>query len=73
MGKGYVCHCSMEDIRNRRKIFQEEERDNCTFDETILSPYRNRKAEENPKEFDLMYVGFYNEGDAVFRFKMDLE
>lgn len=71
-GKGYVCHCSVDDIRNRRKIFQEE-RDNGNFDPTILSPYRNRTVEENLREFQKMLDGKYSDGEAVFRFKMDLE
>jgi len=70
--KGYICHCSMEDIRNRRKMFQEE-RDAGRFDPSILSPYRNRTTEENLQEFKKMLNSGYSEGQAVFRFKMDLE
>lgn len=71
-GKGYVCHCSLDEIRNRRKLYQEE-RNAGRFDPTILSPYRNRSAEENLEEFEKMMNGEFAEGEAVFRFKMDLE
>ncbi|KAM0681777.1 Glutaminyl-tRNA synthetase [Glugoides intestinalis] len=71
-GRGYVCHCTLEDIRNRRKMFQEE-RDKGAVDPTILSPYRNRTVEENLKEFQKMLDREYQEGEAVFRFRMDLE
>lgn len=71
-GRGYVCHCTLEDIRNRRKMFQEE-RDKGLMDPTILSPYRNRTVEENMKEFQKMLDREYQEGEAVFRFRMDLE
>lgn len=71
-GKGYVCHCSLDDIRNRRKTFQLE-RDNGNFDPTILSPYRNTSIEENLIEFQKMLDREYLPGDVCFRFKMDLE
>lgn len=70
--KAYVCFCSLDDIRNRRKIFQAE-RDNGNFDPTILSPYRNRSVEENLVDFQKMLDGVYSEGEAVLRFRMDLE
>lgn len=71
-GKGYVCHCSAEDIKIRRKLFQEE-RDNGNTDPTIISPYRNRSIDDNLIEFNKMMKGSYAEGEAVFRFKMDLD
>lgn len=71
-GKGYVCHCSLDDIRNRRRLFQEN-RDKGHADPSILSPYRNRNIEENIREFQKMLDGGYADGEAVFRFKMDLE
>lgn len=71
-GKGYVCHCSLDDIRNRRRQFQND-RDNGHTDPSILSPYRNRSIEENTREFQKMLDGEYADGEAVFRFKMDLE
>ena len=70
--KGYVCFCSLDDIRNRRKIFQAE-RDKGNYDPTILSPYRNRTVDENLADLQKMLDGVYSEGEAVFRFKMDLE
>jgi glutaminyl-tRNA synthetase len=71
-GKGYVCFCSLDDMRNRRKQFQAE-RDGGNFDPTILSPYRNTSIEDNLVEFQKMIDGGYAEGEATFRFKMDLE
>lgn len=71
-GKGYVCHCTLEDIRNRRKMFQDE-REKGNVDPTILSPYRNRSVEENLVEFQKMLDRKYGEGEAIFRFKMDLD
>lgn len=70
--KGYVCHCKNEDIGNRRKQFQTE-RDAGAVDPTILSPYRNRSVEENLIEFQKMLEGKYRDGEAVFRFRMELE
>jgi len=69
--KAYVCHCSREDIKNRRSIFQNE-REGGNFDPTILSPYRERSIEENLECFDRMMSGGYKDGEAVLRFKMDL-
>lgn len=71
-GKGYVCHCTLEDIRGRRRLFQDE-RDAGNLDPTILSPYRNRSVEENLSEFQKMLDGKYKEGEAVFRFRMELD
>ncbi|KAI5148253.1 glutaminyl-tRNA synthetase [Enteropsectra breve] len=71
-GKAYVCHCTVEDMRNRRQVFQRE-RDGGNFDPTILSPYRNRSVEENIEEFNKMMDGKYEDGEATLRFKMDLE
>lgn len=70
-GNAYCCHCTLDDIRNRRQVFQKE-RDGGNFDPTILSPYRNRSMEENLKVFDKMLAGVYKDGEAVMRFKMDL-
>ncbi|KAI5173328.1 glutaminyl-tRNA synthetase [Pancytospora epiphaga] len=70
--KAYVCHCSLEDIRNRRQIYQRE-RDEGRSDPTILSPYRNRPIAESLEEFNKMLAGGYKEGEAILRFKMDLE
>ncbi len=70
--KAYCCHCSLDDIRNRRQIYQRE-RDLGNGDSTVLSPYRNRKVEENLIVFSDMLAGKYKEGEVVVRFKMDLE
>ncbi|KAI4291499.1 glutaminyl-tRNA synthetase [Pancytospora philotis] len=71
-GKAYVCHCSLDDIRKRRQQFQAE-RDAGHFDPTLLSPYRNRAVDENLEMFDKMQRGEFADGEAVLRFRMDLE
>lgn len=71
-GKAYVCHCSLDDIRSRRQTFQRE-RDAGNYDPTILSPYRNRSVEENLENFEKMLTGGFRDGEAVLRFKMDLD
>lgn len=58
MGKAYVCHLSAEE--------QKELREKC-----IPSPYRNRSAAENLREFERMLRGYYGEGEAVLRAKID--
>lgn len=70
-GKAYICHCTLDDVRQRRKLFQSE-RDAGQLDPLLLSPYRNRDIEENLAEFQKMMDGKYIEGEAVLRFKMDL-
>lgn len=71
-GRAYCCHCSLDDIRNRRLSFQKE-RDAGNIDPTILSPYRNRSSEKNLDIFNRMLAGAYRDGEAVLRFKMDLD
>lgn len=71
-GKAYVCHCTLEDIRTRRQLFQKE-RDEGNFDPTLLSPYRNRSIDENLAEFEKMMAGKVRDGEAVLRFRMDLD
>ncbi|KAJ3431948.1 glutamine--tRNA ligase [Anaeramoeba flamelloides] len=56
----YVCHQTSEEISLGRK--------NATN-----SPWRDRPIEESLKEFDLMTKGFYNEGEASLRLKMDMQ
>ena len=63
-GKGDVCHCNPEDIRNRRKLFQSE-RDAGSLDTSLLSPFRNRSVEENLVEFQKMLDGKYGERGNV--------
>lgn len=70
-GLAYCCHCSMEDIRTRRQVFQKE-KDGGFSDSRILSPYRERNAIENLAVFERMMRGEIKEGQAVVRFKMDL-
>lgn len=58
MGKAYVCHLTVEQ--------QKEHREKC-----IPSPYRERSIGENLYEFERMLRGFYGEGEAVLRAKID--
>ena len=58
MGKAYVCKLPVETMRKYK-------------DEKIPSPFRDTSVETNLKEFDLMKSGFYAEGEAVLRAKID--
>ncbi|ORD94047.1 SYQ [Enterospora canceri] len=70
--RGYVCFCTVDDIRTRRQNYQAE-RDAGNADPTILSPYRNCSIEENAMNFEKMLRGQFRDGEAVFRFKMPLD
>lgn len=59
-GKAFVCHQTGEEISRDRK-------------EGIDSPFRNRSVEENLKLFDNMRKGFYGEGEAILRMKIDMQ
>jgi glutaminyl-tRNA synthetase len=57
-GKAYVCKLPVETLRKYKE-------------EMIPSPYRDTSPEENLKEFELMKCGYYAEGEAVLRAKID--
>ena len=57
-GKAYVCKLSQEDMKSFKQ-------------EMVPSPFRDASIESNLKEFELMRRGYYNEGEAVLRAKID--
>ena len=63
--KAYVCHCTGEEIHEQRGGDSKGAR----FD----SPWRNRPIEESLKEFQRMKDGYYKEGEAILRMKMDMQ
>jgi len=63
--RGYVCHCSGEEIHAARGGDSGLKRFACN--------HRNRPIEENLKEFRAMRDGKYTSNDAVLRMKQDLE
>jgi glutaminyl-tRNA synthetase len=68
-GKAYVCHLDTDEIRRRRREYQDAEDGDCS----ILSPHRNRSVEENLKTFEEVLSGEWEEGKACLRFKMETE
>ncbi|XP_045130874.1 glutamine--tRNA ligase-like [Portunus trituberculatus] len=54
-GSAYVCH--------------EQLREGIYYQGARYSPWRNRSPSENMKEFKMMCVGLYREGEAVLRLK----
>jgi glutaminyl-tRNA synthetase len=58
MGKAYVCKLPTEVGRDYRE-------------KMIPSPFRDTTPEVNLKEFELMKAGYYAEGEAVLRAKID--
>ncbi|RKP25501.1 tRNA synthetases class I, catalytic domain-containing protein [Syncephalis pseudoplumigaleata] len=63
--KAYVCHCTPEQIHEHRGGDAKGPRTACS--------HRNRPIEESLVEFTKMHDGFYAEGEAVLRMKMNLE
>jgi glutaminyl-tRNA synthetase len=59
-GKAYVDKQPSADIRAQRRASED-------------GPYRNAPVEVNLKEFDLMTKGFYAEGEACLRMKIDMQ
>jgi glutaminyl-tRNA synthetase len=58
MGYAYVCKLPKE----KSKIFREK---------MTPSPFRSQSIEETLKEFELMKSGYYGEGEAVLRARID--
>ncbi|MGC8568242.1 MAG: glutamate--tRNA ligase [Candidatus Micrarchaeia archaeon] len=59
-GNAYVCKCSREKMKEMRLAGKECE-------------HRTQTIEENLKEFEGMLSGKFNEGEAVLRFKGDMQ
>lgn len=59
-GSAYVCNCEPKDFKLRR-------------DSSQSCPCRNREPEEHIDRWERMVEGVYEEGEAVFRVKTDLD
>ena len=57
-GKAYVCKLPVETMRKYKE-------------EMTPSPFRDTPVEQNLREFELMKSGYYAEGEAVLRAKID--
>lgn len=66
-GRGYVCHCTPEQVKEQRGMKPDGtlggEREGCV--------HRERTPEENLVEFRKMRDGFYKSGEATLRMKQD--
>jgi len=60
--KAYVCHMTGEKVKESKKLKQNQP----------PSPWRDRPVEESLFEFDRMRKGYYGEGKATLRLKMDI-
>mmetsp|Transcript_12929 Transcript_12929/g.19369 ORF Transcript_12929/g.19369 Transcript_12929/m.19369 type:complete len:465 (+) Transcript_12929:1017-2411(+) len=60
--KAYVCHMTGEEITENKKLKQKQK----------PSPWRNRPIAESLFEFERMRKGYYAEGEATLRLKMDI-
>ncbi|THH31316.1 hypothetical protein EUX98_g2879 [Antrodiella citrinella] len=63
--KGYVCHCTAEEIYANRGGDERGPRKACA--------HRTRPVSESLAEFEKMRTGLYKSGEAILRMKMDLE
>ncbi|GJJ07401.1 hypothetical protein Clacol_001603 [Clathrus columnatus] len=63
--KGYICHCTAEEIKANRGEKEGVARKPCT--------HRTRPVEESLVEFKKMKEGLYQKGEAVLRMKQDLD
>ncbi|KAJ3221563.1 hypothetical protein HK099_003408 [Clydaea vesicula] len=62
--KAYVCHCTAQQMHEGRGGDTKGERKGCI--------HRDRPVEESLTEFRKMKEGFYAEGEATLRMKMDM-
>eukprot|EP00300_Choanocystis_sp_HF-7_P027257 c32338_g1_i1.p1 GENE.c32338_g1_i1~~c32338_g1_i1.p1 ORF type:complete len:891 (+),score=218.16 c32338_g1_i1:209-2674(+) len=75
-GKAYVCHQTGEEIEKCREVIKARKarKEGEPMPEgQYLSPYRDRSVEENLRLFEEMRRGFFDEGAACLRMKMDME
>lgn len=67
--RGYVCHCTAQEVKKCRGIKEDGtpggERSACT--------HRSNSIEQNLKEFRKMKEGHYQPGEATLRMKMNIE
>lgn len=68
-GKGYICHCTPEEIKRGRGIRE----DGTPGGERKACIHRNKSIEQNLEEFRKMRDGFYKPGEATLRMKQDLD
>ncbi|CCF59293.1 hypothetical protein KAFR_0G02610 [Kazachstania africana CBS 2517] len=67
--KGYICHCTAEEIKRGRGIKE----DGTPGGERSACAHRSRPIEESLAEFRKMKDGFYEPGKAILRMKQDLQ
>ncbi|ODV98290.1 hypothetical protein PACTADRAFT_48076 [Pachysolen tannophilus NRRL Y-2460] len=67
--KGYVCHCTAEEVKLQRGM----KPDGTLGGERFACKHRNRPIEESLEEFRNMRDGKYKVGEATLRMKQDLE
>lgn len=58
--KAFVCHQTGDEMKKGREMMTD-------------SPYRNRPVEESLACFERMRSGYYSEGEAVLRMKIDMQ
>ncbi|KAH9927190.1 glutaminyl-tRNA synthetase [Epithele typhae] len=63
--KGYICHCTAEEMNANRGGDNFGPRKECV--------HRNRPIEESLSEFEKMKNGQYKKGEAVLRMKQDMQ
>lgn len=69
LGKGYVCHCTAEEVKAQRGLKE----DGTLGGERFACKHRSRSVEDNITEFRRMKNGEYKSGEATLRMKQDLE
>ncbi|AOA63182.1 Glutamine--tRNA ligase [Komagataella phaffii CBS 7435] len=69
VGKGYVCHCTAQEVKLQRGMKE----DGTPGGKRFACPHRERPVEESLQEFRNMRDGKYQSGEATLRMKQDLE
>lgn len=67
--RGYVCHCTPEEVKLQRG----QKPDGTLGGERFACEHRSKSKEQNLEEFRKMKDGFYKPGEATLRMKQDLE
>ncbi|KAG0661615.1 Glutaminyl-tRNA synthetase [Maudiozyma exigua] len=67
--KGYVCHCTAQEVKRCRGVKE----DGSPGGERSACKHRSNTIEQNLEEFRKMRDGHYQPGEATLRMKMDLE
>lgn len=66
--RGYVCHCTAEEVKAQRGMRP----DGTLGGERFACPHRNRPVQESLTEFRNMRDGKYKSGEATLRMKQDI-